>query len=50
MKGFHKILAVKINPSVLRTPPLYFAMQNTEEEVVSNIREKPKKQWFEERG
>ena len=21
------------NPSVLRTPPLYFAMQNTEEEV-----------------
>jgi len=25
-------------------------MQNTEEEVVSNIRERPKKQWFEERG
>ena len=25
-----------LNPSVLRTPPLYFAVQNTEEEFKSN--------------
>ena len=32
-KDFIRFLAVKVNPSVLRTPPLYFAVQNTEEEV-----------------
>ena len=36
-RGWHlnsfPLLWVFFNPSVLRTPPLYFAMQNTEEEV-----------------
>ena len=27
------LLPMFSNPSVLRTPPLYFALQNTEEEV-----------------
>ena len=30
------LLPVFSNPSVLRTPPLYFAVQNTEEEFKSN--------------
>ena len=33
-KDFIRFLAVKVNPSVLRTPPLYFAVQNTEEEGI----------------
>ena len=30
------LLPMFSNPSVLRTPPLYFAVQNTEEEFKSN--------------
>ncbi|HCP42500.1 MAG TPA: hypothetical protein DIT83_03210 [Barnesiella intestinihominis] len=32
-ESFIVISDYEINPSVLRTPPLYFALQNTEEEV-----------------
>ena len=28
------VVAAVFNPSVLRTPPLYFAVQNTEEEGI----------------
>ena len=35
-KGYirYKLIDVVFNPSVLRTPPLYFAVQNTEEEGI----------------
>ena len=51
-KGYirYKLIDVVFNPSVLRTPPLYFAVQNTEEEEYTLYRNLNKNQPFTEKS